>query len=218
MGNASPYFPLMLDIANRKVLVVGGGAVAERKVQLLLDTGCRITVLAPDLTAGLVELAAHGRLVHLRQEYSAECLEGSVLVFAAANERGVNAAVAADCRQRGMPVNVADQPGDCSFIVPAVVRRGKLVIAVSTSGASPAWARRIRQRLEQEFGEEYALLLEKVGEARGGLMRQILDAQRRRELLSALAADTLLEVARTGNARALEEAIARFVGRAGGGG
>uniref|UniRef100_A0A7V4G741 precorrin-2 dehydrogenase n=1 Tax=Desulfobacca acetoxidans TaxID=60893 RepID=A0A7V4G741_9BACT len=152
-------YPLFALVEDRPCLVVGGGAVGERKVKDLLAAGARVTVVSRELTPGLQALAEKGRLRFIPGEFHPGQLEGMLLVIGATDDMGVNRQVSAAAQERGLLVNIVDQPELCTFIVPAQVRRGALTIAVSTGGASPALARRLREKLEGMFGEEYDLYL-----------------------------------------------------------
>ncbi|MBI2490575.1 MAG: bifunctional precorrin-2 dehydrogenase/sirohydrochlorin ferrochelatase, partial [Candidatus Rokubacteria bacterium] len=142
------YYPAFLELGGRRCLVVGGGMVAERRVDGLLAAGATVTVIAPTLTPALAALAAEARIRHDRRTVAPGDLDGFELVLAATDSRQANAAVAVEARQRGGWVNAADDPAHCSFILPALVRRGDLVVAVATGGTSPALARAVREELE----------------------------------------------------------------------
>lgn len=157
------YYPVMIDLSGRKCLVVGGGEVGARKVRALSEAGAMVTVVAPEVDPALESM---DRVEILRRDYRTGDVSGAALVFAATGDRSVNMTVADDARAAGIPVNVVDDPELCSFIVPSVVRRGDLVIAVSTSGASPALAKRIRRDIEACYGPEYAGLVALMGELR----------------------------------------------------
>jgi siroheme synthase-like protein len=148
-------YPIFAIIEDKPCLVVGGGAVGERKVQDLREAGARVTVLSPRLTPALAELAASGGIRHLNEDFTPDHLNGMALVMAATDDRAVNARVSAAAQERGLWVNVADDPEFCTFIVPAQVKRGDLTVAISTGGASPALARKLRQELQEQFGPEY---------------------------------------------------------------
>ena len=148
-------YPLFALLDGRPCLVVGGGAVGERKVRDLLQAGARVTVVSRDLTPGLAELVRAGHLRFIQGEFDPKYLEGMILVIGATDDQEVNRQVSAAAQVRGLLVNIVDAPELCTFIVPAQVRRGLLTIAVSTGGASPALARRVREELEQRFGEDY---------------------------------------------------------------
>jgi precorrin-2 dehydrogenase/sirohydrochlorin ferrochelatase len=160
------HFAALLDLRGRRCVVVGGGAVGERKVRDLLECGAAVTVVSPALTPGLVMLAAAGLIVHRERAFRRIDVRDATLVIAATGAPDVDTAVAAAARRRRALVNVVDRPGQCDFIVPSVLRRGDLQIAVSTGGRSPALAREIRKRLERLIGPEFAELVERVGRAR----------------------------------------------------
>ena len=168
----SGYYPVFLDLAQRRCLVVGGGPVAEGKVAGLLAAGARVTVVSPIVTERLAAWAAERRIVHAARPYRADDLDGRQLAFTATDDPAVTAAVSADGRARGVWVNAADDPAHCDFILPAVVRRGRLAVAISTGGASPAAARAIREELEGYLTEEHAALVELAAEARADLRRR----------------------------------------------
>ena len=149
------FYPVFLSLEGRTCLVVGGGAVGERKVRELLKYGDSIRVISRDLTPWLAERLAEGRLVLAGSEYSKAHLDGADLVFAATSDMEVNRAIAGDARACGLWCNMATDPGLGSFIVPSVVRKGPLCIAISTGGSSPAAAKAIRLKLDRDFGREW---------------------------------------------------------------
>jgi siroheme synthase-like protein len=148
-------YPVFTLITEKPCLVVGGGGVGERKVFDLLEAGARVTVVSPELTPALSDLAAKGEIRHLQEDFQEEQVAGMALVIGATDDQGVNARVSAAAQALGIWVNIVDQPDLCTFIVPAQVRRGELTLAISTGGASPALARKIREELEHHFGPEY---------------------------------------------------------------
>jgi precorrin-2 dehydrogenase/sirohydrochlorin ferrochelatase len=160
------YYPVFLDIAGKPVVVIGGGEVALRKVESLLDAGGRVTVVSPTLHPELQPLVTEGRVEHVAREYTPGDLEGCFLAFVGTDDRSVNAVVSGEGRQRGVWVNAVDDIPNCDFIVPSIVRRGDLIVAVSTSAASPAMARKMREELEEFLTEEHALMLELAAEVR----------------------------------------------------
>ncbi len=163
------YYPVALDLTGRPCVVIGGGPVAERKVRGLLAAGAAVTVVAPRLTRRLEALAARSRIRHVARAYEPGDLDGYRLAFAATDGDAVNAAVAREGRRRGVLVNAADDPAHCDFILPAVLRRGPLVVAVATGGASPALAAVVRDRLARSIGREYA----RLAEAAAGVRREL---------------------------------------------
>ena len=148
-------YPIFILIEDKPCLVVGGGAVGERKVLDLREAGARVTVLSQTLTPTLTELAQAGQIRYLNEAFTPDHLNGMVLAMAATDDREVNARVSAAAQERGIWVNVADDPEYCTFIVPAQVRQGDLTLAISTGGASPAVAQKLRQELELHYGPEY---------------------------------------------------------------
>jgi siroheme synthase-like protein len=208
----SAYYPVFLDLTDGPVLVVGGGSVAEGKVEGLLAAGANVTVVSPALTPRLAGWVAAGRIEYLARAYQPGDLAGRRLALVATDAPAVSGAVAAEGRERGIWVNVADEPARCDFILPAVIRRGRLVVAVSTGGASPAAARAIREELEGYLTEEHAMLVEVAADVREDLRRRAvspgparwrgaLDAGLRR-----LIADKRYRQARARLARNLESA------------
>lgn len=210
-----PHFayPLLLDLSGRRALVVGGGKVALRKAQALADAGARVRVVAPDI---LPEFAHDARLECVREPYTARHMAGVFLAVAATDDEAVNARVAADARAAGALVNVVDRPALCDFIVPSVVERGRLVIAICTGGAAPSLARRIREHLEKEFGPPYAALLDALAEVRDRYKSADLPEAVRRRLFERLTEDDIIAAARGGKealARAIEAATGEVTGR-----
>ncbi len=157
-------YPLFMDVSGRRCVVVGGGGVASRKARGLLESGARVVVISPEITP---EIEAMDVTVE-RRLYEPGDLAGSTLAFAATDSREVNAAVAREAKERGIPVNVADRPAEGDFALPSVLRRGGLQVAVSTGGASPTLARRIRDAMEPSFAAEWAGVVEEFRTARGG--------------------------------------------------
>ena len=159
-------FPLNLDIRGRNAVVVGGGPVAERKTLSLLEAQALVTVIAPGVTPFLEELSREGRISHLKRPWRPGDGNSACLVFATTNDVAVNAAVAREAGQSGIPVCVANAPEEGTFTSPAVIRRGELLITISTGGRSPALARRIRRDIETLYGPEYADIIDFVGKLR----------------------------------------------------
>ncbi len=159
-------FPLFVELAGRPCVVLGGGAVAERKVQSLLEAGALVTVVSPSLTPALRAHVSAGRVAHIGRVYTRGDLAGASLAFAATDDGAINAAVAREGRERGVWVNAADDPAHCDAILPAIVRRGAITIAVGTGGASPALARAVRERVELALPEAYGALAEVAGSVR----------------------------------------------------
>jgi len=170
--SSPPYYPIFLDIREKKCVVVGGGEVALRKVKALVEHGARVEVVSPDLCAELDRMAEDGEVHVLRRDYAEGDLAGAVLVVAATNDGDLNAKVAEEAKTAGALINAVDDPEHCDFIVPSYLRRGDITIAISTGGRSPALARKIRTELERQLTTEYASLTTVVGEVRSELRRR----------------------------------------------
>jgi precorrin-2 dehydrogenase/sirohydrochlorin ferrochelatase len=164
------YYPVSLDIRGKKCLVVGGGDVGTRKVITLLECGAYVIVVSIDASEKILMLAESGRIELKRRPYTGDDLEDMFLVICATDNEELNLRVSRDAGKRGMLCNIADRPEACNFILPAVVKRGDLVIAVSTSGKSPAFAKKLRKDLEKQYGAEYADFLKLMGEIRKKLL------------------------------------------------
>lgn len=203
----SQYYPMMVDLAGRRCLVVGGGPVAERKVRALVEVGAEVIVVSPTLNPGLKGLKREGRIVHRRRRYRAGDLARSFLVFGATNDPEVNGRLADEAKTAGVLANLADSPASSTFLVPATLRRGDLVIAISTEGNSPALARKIREDLESVYGEEYAELLRVLEQVRERAMREVADPGRRRTLFERAIESDLLRLIRTGDAAGVEKTV-----------
>lgn len=166
------YFPVYLNIEERRCLVIGGGSVATRKVQALLECGAAVQVVSPDLTAELMEIHEAGKIIWVARAYQPGDLSEAFLVIAATDDSEVQARIFAEAEEKNILLNVADVPRWCNFILPATVRQGDLSIAVSTSGKSPALARNLRQNLEKNYGPEYGVLVNILGEMRDLVISQ----------------------------------------------
>lgn len=180
------YLPINLDIRGKPAVIVGGGAVAARKCRALLAAEARVTVIAPALAPSLQELAEKGRIAHLPREYARGDLAGAFLVFAAADNRAVNRSVADEAKARGILADVADAPDLGDFTSPALLTRGDLLLTVSTSGKSPALARKIRDELATRYGPEYAAALILLGKVREKLLTETANSAYNKQIFNSL--------------------------------
>jgi precorrin-2 dehydrogenase / sirohydrochlorin ferrochelatase len=188
-------FPMFLKLEGRQCLVVGAGKVGEPKIGSLLETGARIRVVALDASPAVREWARVGKIEIELRAFSPDDVEGAFLAIVATNSRTLNERVYHEAQRRGVLCNVVDVPDLCDFFYPAVVRRGDLQIAISTSGQSPSLARNIRQQLEKQFGPGYAAWVAELGETRKRILASDLDQQRKLDLLHSLASREALEAA-----------------------
>src|SRR4051795_7188199 len=163
----TPFYIASLKLTGRRCVVVGGGEIGLEKVEGLLSCDGRVVLIAPDAEPELQRLAEEGSIEWIRREYQPGDLEATFIAIAATNDTDVNIAVYNDAEARAMLVNVVDAPPLCNFILPAIVRSGPLAIAISTAGASPALAKRMKREVSELFGEEYARLAVILNDARG---------------------------------------------------
>ena len=190
------YYPVNLDIRNRKCLVVGGGSVGTRKAMTLLDCGAKVTVVSTDVTEQLLKLADHGSIIFKKRPYQTSDLDGKFLVIGATNNEESNRQIHADAELLGILCNIADRPESCNFILPSIVNRGDLVISISTSGKSPAFAKKLRKDLERDFGNEYAEFLKLMGAIRKILLSQNHEPEAHKHLFEQLISRGLIELIR----------------------
>src|SRR5215213_4250509 len=176
-----PYYPIYLDIEDRRVVIVGGGNVCARKAETMMKYGARVTIVSPAFTDEIEQWAREGCLVLKRKEYDASDLDGANIVIASTDVQSVNEQIATDCRARRIPVNVVDVTPLCEFIVPAIIESGSIQIAVSTGGKSPAVARTLKEDLQRTIGPEYAEVNDVLGTLREDAKRVLpTDVDRKR--------------------------------------
>lgn len=178
------FFPMMVRLQGKKCLVVGGGKVAAEKIAGLLQHGAKVTVVSPDATLTIQKQAQSGLLTWRKRRFTPRDAVGVFFVIAATNSSAVNSAVLRASRGSGALCNAVDDPANCDFFYPAVVRRGPLQIAISTNGHSPAAAARLRRQLERQFGPEWGKWIEFIGKARAEITRtQMPDRVRRAQIM-----------------------------------
>ena len=187
------YYPVLLDLAGKKVLVVGGGNVARRKIMTLLEHGALVGVIARELAPPIAALVEKGEVRYAGPDFSETSLDEVFLVVAATSDVSLNRRVSEAAQRRGLLVNAVDQPSDCNFILPSVLRRGDMVVAVSTSGRSPAFARKVREDLEGHFGEEFESFLTLMGNLRERVLAQGFPQASNKEVFEKLIASRLLD-------------------------
>ncbi len=186
-------YAIFLELGNRRVVLVGGGAVAVRKAATLLEAGARLVVVAEEASEAMIALCSQRCLELIRAKYSKEYLGEAVIVIAATNDRKVNEQVYRDCQALEIPCNVVDVPDLCDFFVPAVVKRGDLQIAIGTGGDYPAYAGHLRKKLEALFTEKHGEFLKELQCIRERVIQNVPEAENRKALLGRLADDESFE-------------------------
>jgi len=202
------YYPILLNIQDKKCLVVGGGNVAWRKVCSLKDAGARVTVVSPEFCP---EMEKETGIERIRQKYEEEFLNGVLVVVASTDDEEVNKKIYYDAVKMGILVNVVDRPEFCSFIVPATISRGDLSISISTGGASPALARNIRESLEKQFGDEYGEFAKLLSETRRKVLSEVSDESIRRDILQRIAGLDMLEIVKQKGVAEARKKILRII-------
>ena len=206
------YYPIHLNIKNRNCLVVGGGAVGTRKVNTLLTCGARVTVISPAPAQQLKKLAEKGSITLRERIYRSADLKDMFLVIGATDDEKLNHQISEDAGQFGILCNIADRPEACNFVLPSIVQRGDLVITISTSGQSPALAKRLRRRIEAQFGEEYADFLLLMGAIRRKLLSKAHEPEAHKALFNQLIDSGLIELLRTGQKKELNSLLYKILG------
>ena len=204
------YYPAYLDLRGQPCVVIGGGDVAARKVATLLAAGARVTVVSPALIASLADLADTHEIVHHARRYRRGDVTGARLAYAATGDDAVHAEIAAEAAEAGVLLNVVDRPRLCTFIVPAIVTRDPVAIAVSTSGRSPALAKRLAAEIGAHVGPEWGLAAELLGKLRD----RMAEGADRARVFAALAEGPLVAALRDGDAARVDALLAEHVGAA----
>jgi precorrin-2 dehydrogenase/sirohydrochlorin ferrochelatase len=206
----TPFYIACLRLKGRRCLVVGGGAVGLEKVEGLLACDADVTLVAPDAIDELQQLASEGSIEWRRREYEPADLNGCLIAIAATDDTDINIRVFDDAEQRAMLVNVVDVPPLCNFILPAIVRTGPLAVAISTAGASPALAKRMKREIAESFGEPYAQLAVLLNDARGWAKATLPTYQDRKEFFESIVngSPDPIELLRAGDAEGVRNLIA----------
>ncbi len=187
MSREPAFFPMLMSLAGRKCLVIGGGKVAAGKIDGLLHHGAQVIVVSPRAVKSIHGRARAGALLWRRRQFSPRDLDGAFLAVAATNSPVINEAAFRACTARGVLCNSVDDPEHCDFFYPSVVRRGPLQIAISTGGRSPALAARLRRELEKQFGPEWSAWVEYLGQQRSDLLSRKMTMKTRKHRLLQMA-------------------------------
>ena len=200
-------YPIILCLAKRKCTVIGGGAVAERKIGDLLAAGACVTVISPMVTDAISQWSASGRLTHVPRPYQSGDMGDCFLLICATDNKTVNEAAAGEARARGILVNVVDAPELCDFTVPSKICRGDLLLTISTGGHSPALAKKLRIELENTYGPEYGLWLELAGKLRDELKAALPSSKAREEFWQRAVDKDILSLLQSGKLSEAEDKI-----------
>lgn len=206
------YYPVYIQLQGQPCVVIGGGKIAEGKVEGLLAVQAKVTVIAPKITARLHDLVQEKQITYLGREYQTGDLTGAFMVICATDRTEINQAVWQEAAANRQLVNVVDDTPRCNFIAPSILRKGDLTIAISTSGKAPALAVRLKERFQRELGPEYARFLELAGDLREPLAQHIPDFETRKALWYELLDSDILDVLARGDETLAREIISRIVG------
>lgn len=206
------YYPVYIQLRDQPCIVIGGGKIAEGKVDGLLAAEGNVTVISPELTPHLHDLAKQKQITYLPRAYQTGDLTGAFMVICATDQTEINHQVWQEATANHQLVNVVDDTPRCNFIAPSILRKGDLTIAISTSGKAPALAVRLKERLQREIGPEYERFLKLAGELREPLARHIPDFETRKALWYELVDSGILDVLADGDENTAREIISRVVG------
>lgn len=207
------YYPIFVDLNGRNALVVGGGSVAVRKIDTLLEYGAVVNVVSLELDESLKDSVDRGKINYLGKDFSEEHLSGMFLVIAATDNPDLNHQISMAAEKKGMLVNAVDQPADCNFIVPSIVKKGDLTIAVSTSGKSPALAKKIRKELTGSFGDEYDMFLRLMGHLRNEVLSEGRTQKENSMIFQKIVNSNIMNELKNGNLNRAALILSEILGR-----
>lgn len=203
------YYPIFLDIKDKKCVIVGGGEVAARKAERLLDCGAKVFVISPRLSPELAALKEKAVICHIDAQYSGDLMDGAVLIIGATDDEITNARVSHDARSKGIPVNIVDDPQKCDFILPALMQKGDLAITIGTGGKSPALARYLREELESRYGSEFEIFLNILGDLRAKMSK---NAGVGKDWFKSLLAADILDFIKAKDVNKVKEIVQKITG------
>jgi precorrin-2 dehydrogenase / sirohydrochlorin ferrochelatase len=206
------YYPVNLDINKKNCLVVGGGSVGTRKVKTLLGCGAKVTVVSPFGTEKLEKMAENHEITWHKRSYEASDLDNAFLVIGATDNEALNTQISQDAEKQNKLCNIADRPEVCNFILPAIVQKDDLIIAISTSGQSPAFAKKLKKELEKQFGDEYTVFLKMMGEIRKKLLSEKHEPEAHKPIFEKLIYSNLLEYIRSKDLEAINTELYNCLG------
>jgi precorrin-2 dehydrogenase/sirohydrochlorin ferrochelatase len=206
------YYPVFLDIKGRSCLVVGGGCVGTRKVETLLECGALVTVVSINATETLKRLSQEALITLKIRAYRSSDLNGRFLIIGATNDERLNQQLSQDAEKCNLLCNIADRPAVSNFILPSIVQRGDLVIAISTAGNSPAFAKKLRQDIEKQYGEEYGVFLQLMGAVRRRLLQETHAPEQHKPLFQKIIHSNLLDMITERNVAAIDATLLKILG------
>ncbi len=204
------YYPIFWDIRGKSCIIVGGGEVALRKAERLLDCGAKVSIISPKLAPELAALKDKKLISHIAAEYSGDLIAKSALIIGATDDEKTNARISKDARGKGIPVNIVDDPQKCDFILPSIMQRGDLEIAIGTGGKSPALARHLREELEKQYGKEYEIFLNILGNLREKMEK---NAGIGKDWFDSLVAAGILDFIKAGNIKKVKKIVKDITGK-----
>jgi siroheme synthase-like protein len=210
-----PYYPIFLDIEERNVVIIGGGEVCARKAETMMRYGAQVTIVSPEFTPEIEQWARDGQLTISRKRYETADIEGAHIVIASTDDTSVNEKVAADSRARRIPVNVVDVTHLCEFIVPAIIEKNGIQIAISTGGKSPAVARTLKEDLNRTVGPEYSEVNDLLGSLRDSAKATLPTDVDRKRFFDGIIAQGVLQMLRDGRRADAYRVIAEACEKAG---
>ena len=206
------YYPICLNISKKRCVVIGGGDVAERKVTRLLEAGAGVEVVGKLLTPKLKTMQNEGKIGHIADDYKEEYINDAFLVIGATDRDDVNDEIYMDADKKGKLVNIVDSPDRCNFILPSIVQQGDLQIAISTSGKSPALAKKLREEMEGSYGSEYQIFLDIMGAVREKVIVRGYPSEENKKLFEALLNSDILQYIREENWSEVKRVVEDLVG------
>lgn len=207
------YYPIFLDLKGKKCVVIGGGNVALRKVKSLVEAQANVVVISPKIISPLKELINKNKITYLKEEYNSKHIKNDTfLVIAASNDKKLNAKISKDANKLNLLINVVDSPNLCNFILPATLRRGKLIISVSTSAQSPQLAKKIKEDLQKLYGNEYEILVDLLGKLRTKVATKYKNEQARRIFWQKLINSDLIDYIKNNKEKEIQSEIQSLLG------
>ncbi|MCP3922099.1 MAG: bifunctional precorrin-2 dehydrogenase/sirohydrochlorin ferrochelatase [Desulfobacterales bacterium] len=205
------YYPVNLDIKNKKCLVVGGGKVGGRKIKTLLKCGAKVSLVSPEISESVLKIENTDLTIHKR-DYKDSDLKGIFIVICATNNEKLNNKISIHAKERNILCNIADQPEACDFTLPSVVSRGDLIVTVSTGGKSPAFAKSIRKELDEMFGPEYADFLTIMGNIRKKLLNESKNPDSHKDIFEKIIQGSLLEMVKEKRVKDIDKLLLDILG------